>query len=200
MRQLLVIPLLLLLASCAGGDGTSITETGTLEATEVTVSAQAGGPLLAVRTPEGSRVTAGDTLAVIDSADWHLQFQAAEANLAAAQAQLALSLEGPRKEDLRQAEASYESARNDLGRMEELAKSGSVTGKQLDDARTRYTLAHQGLEKLRRGSRAEEIALARARRDQAAAQAASLRKKVSDCTIVSPINGIVTRTFVEAGE
>ncbi len=195
-----VVPVLLALQACGDYDGISVTATGTIEATEVTVSAQVGGVAKYFRADEGSIVMAGDTLAVLDAIDWVYQLRQAEANLAAVDAQYKLAARGARQEDLIQAEASFRSAETDVKRMEELAPTGSVSSKQLEDARTRFTLAQQSYEKLKRGSRQEEIEIARARRDQAEAQVSSLKKKVSDCTIVSPISGTVTKRFVEQGE
>ena len=191
---------LTLFAACNSNGGKTITETGTLEATEVTVSAQVGGNVLTFPPDEGSLVTTGDTLATIDPTQWNLQKQQAEANLRAAEAQYRLTLEGARKEDVTQAEASFESARSDLQRMEELYKTRSIPQKQLDDARTRFTLAQQTLDKMKRGARKEEIALAKARRDQAQAQLDQLAKKAADCIITSPLDGTVINQFVEPGE
>jgi HlyD family secretion protein len=188
------------LQACSNNDGNVITAAGTVEATEVTISAQVGGIVKRLRTDEGSPVNAGDTLAILDATDWVYQLQQAEANLAAMEAQYKLALKAVRQEDLIQAEANFKSAEADLKRMEELAPTGSVSQKQLEDTRTRFTLAQQTYEKMKRGSRQEEIEIARARRDQAVAQAMALRKKVNDCTITSPVSGTVTKRFVERGE
>ncbi len=188
------------LSGCGNDNRPAITETGTLEATEVTLSAQVGGPVYSVNVMEGSTVQQGDTLAVIDDTEWRYQLQQAEANLKGAEAQYQLILEGARREDVIQAEANYNSAKTDLQRMEELFKSRSVSEKQLEDARTRFTLADQTYRKMKEGSRRGEIALAAARRDQAAAQAAQLRKKVNDCTLTAPTAGTVITRFVEPGE
>src|SRR5262249_31837667 len=85
-------------------------------------------------------------------------------------------------------------------RMEGLIDSHAVTQKQYDDARAQYTATQQAYEKMIHGSRREEIDAARAHRDQAAAQADQLRKKVRDCTVVSPTTGVVTLKSVEPGE
>ncbi len=192
--------LLLVSAACSTDDGSTVSATGTLEATDVRVSSQVAGTISEVLVDEGTLVARGDTVATIDSTEWNYQWNQAEANLRAAEAQLRLALEGPRREDLRQAEASFENARNDLARMEELFRSHTVTEKQLEDARTRFTVAEQTLEKLKSGSRREEIQLARARRDQAAAQAASMKKRLADCVILAPTTGTVTNRLVEPGE
>jgi HlyD family secretion protein len=188
------------LVACNSGNDALVSATGTLEATEIRVSFQVSGVVWDVRIEEGSQVAAGDTIAVIDSTDWNYQWRQAEANLRAAEAQLRLAVEGPRQEDLRQAEAAYENAHNDLRRMEELYRSHTVTEKQFEDARTRYTVAEQTFEKLRKGSRSEELQLARARRDQAAAQAASMHKKLEDCVLLAPARGTMINRLVEPGE
>ncbi|MGB2868940.1 MAG: efflux RND transporter periplasmic adaptor subunit [Bacteroidota bacterium] len=185
---------------CGGNNKNLISATGTIEATEVTVSAQVGGPVSRVVVEEGSSVEPGDTLMVLDPTDWQYQLQQAEANLLSAEAQYKLAVRGARSEDLIQAEANFQSAENDLKRMEELWASKSISQKQLDDARTRFTLMQQVWEKTKRGSREEEIEMAKGRRDQAAAQVASLRKKVSDCHILAPAHGTVTKRFLEPGE
>lgn len=186
--------------ACSDQNESIITETGTLEALEVTISSQVSGIVTGIYVIEGSVVNIGDRLASIDSTDLKLQFFQAEANLRAAEAQLRLAREGSRQEDVIQAETSFESARSDMKRMEELWEAKSISAKQLEDARTRYTLAEQMLQKVKSGLRKEEIDLALARRDQASAQVASLRKKLSDCAINSPVDGTIIKQLVEKGE
>lgn len=190
----------LLLAGCSNNHRGAIEATGTIESTEVTISAQAGGPVQRLLIDEGSLVQTGDTLVVIDGTDWRFQYDQARAGFAQAEAQYALVMSGARQEDVAQADATYKNAEADLQRMEQLWKEKSITQKQIDDARTRWTVAQQTLEKLRRGSRKEEIRSARARMEQARAQMEALRKKVDDCIVRSPISGAVTKRFVEAGE
>jgi len=84
--------------------------------------------------------------------------------------------------------------------MEELYRAKTITEKQLDDARMRFTVNQQVWEKMKSGSRPEEIDIARARRDQAKALAASLQKKVNDCMIIAPVGGTITKRFAEQGE
>jgi HlyD family secretion protein len=55
-------------------------------------------------------------------------------------------------------------------------------------------------EKLRTGSRPQEITVARTRRDYAAAQSELLKKKIRDCYILAPSNGTITLRGVEPGE
>ncbi|MGA3287874.1 MAG: efflux RND transporter periplasmic adaptor subunit [Bacteroidota bacterium] len=188
------------LFGCSGGDGTTISATGTIEATEITLSAQSGGQVKRIIADEGQLVRAGDTLLIIDDTDWRYQLDQASGGYEMAEAQYRLALKGAREEDIVQAEASFKNANDDLKRMEELYRAKSVSEKQLDDAKTRFTVTQQMWEKVKRGLRQEEIDAARARRDQTKGLFSSLQKKVSDCKVVAPTAGTITKRFVEQGE
>jgi HlyD family secretion protein len=185
---------------CGKNNNAVVTSTGTVEATDINISAQAGGIVQRLFVDEGSVVRAGDTLLTIDDVDWRFQYDQAAAGFIMAESQYRLAVKGSRMEDIVQSEANYQNAESDLKRMEGLWQTKSITEKQLDDARTRSTVARQTWEKTKRGSRPEEIEFARGRLDQAKAQMASLRKRLEDCIVRAPINGIVTKRFVEAGE
>lgn len=185
---------------CNGNDGKTISATGTIEATEITVSAQSGGQVKHIIADEGQIVQAGDTLLIIDNTDWRYQLEQARGGYEMAESQYRLALKGARQEDIIQAEANYQNAEADLKRMEELYRVKTITEKQLDDAKTRFTVSKQILEKTRRGLRREEIEIARARRDQAKGLFGSLQKKVNDCVVAAPIGGTITERFVEQGE
>ncbi|MGD0038052.1 MAG: efflux RND transporter periplasmic adaptor subunit [Bacteroidota bacterium] len=188
------------LFGCSNGDRTAISATGTIEATEVTLSAQSGGQVKNIIADEGDIVRTDDTLLTIDDTDWRFQLEQARGGYEMAEAQFRLALKGTREEDVIQSEANYENASADLKRMEDLFRARSISEKQLDDARTRFTISQQIWEKMKRGLRQEEIDAARARRDQMKAQMASLQKKVNDCMVTSPIAGTITKRYVEQGE
>jgi HlyD family secretion protein len=99
-----------------------------------------------------------------------------------------------------QAEAAYKTAEADYNRMKELLAAQTITQKQYDDVYTRYVAAQQNYQKLFRGLRKSEIDAVRAKREQAEAQADQLRKKVRDCYILAPSEGIVTLKSIEVGE
>jgi HlyD family secretion protein len=200
MKLLSIVLSLLILSACSSDKNGAIQATGTIEAQEVTVSTQVNGIIKELRVDEGGNVNAGDTIALIDPVDWLLQLNQAYAALQVADAQYTLAFKGARQEDVVQAEANLKSADADQARMRELRKQEVVSQKQLEDAETRFTLAKQTLEKLKRGSREEEIQMAVARRSQAASLVQSFRKKVSDCAIVAPSAGTVTKRFIRRGE
>jgi HlyD family secretion protein len=209
-----VLVALAALACSNGRDRSAIAASGTIEAIEVDVSSKVSGQVLALAVEEGSRVRPGDVLATIDHATADIQLRQAEAGVRLAEAQLALLVKGSRQEDiqqaeaaLRQADANLQVATDDAKRMRELARTGSVTPKQKDDAEARLVVAEaqrtaavETLSKVRRLARPEEIRAAEARLAQAQAAADLLAKTIADCAITAPAGGIVTHKAVEAGE
>ena len=201
-------------AGCGNGHKGIIEASGTLEDVEVNISAKVPGQIQSLLVDEGSRVKAGDTLAILDHATVDIQLTEAIAGVNLADAQYQLLVNGARKEDLRLAEeslrqtgATLKAAKDDYVRTKALYATKSVTKKELDDAESRYTIAsaanasaEQNLAKLRRFARPEDLAAAHARLDQAKASANLLRKQISDAHIISPVAGTVTHKPVEAGE
>jgi HlyD family secretion protein len=188
------------LAGCSGNNRDIIEASGTIEGTDINIGAEVGGRVRELRVDEGSRVTAGDTLLVIDDTEYQIQLRQALANLASFDSGYRLAASGSRTEDVVQARALFENADADYKRMKTLLASQTITQKQYDDAYARFIAAEQTYRKLRTGLRPEEIEGTRVRRDLAAAQADLLRKKVRDCRIVSPSGGTVTLRGVEPGE
>ena len=202
------------LACSSKTDKGVITASGTIEAIEVDIASKVAGQVLELAVDEGARVKPGDVLARVDHATADIQLRQAEAGVRLADAQLALLVEGSRREDIRQAEAALEQtqatlkvAADDARRMRELVLTGSVTPKQREDADARLTVAEaqakaasETLGKVRRLARPEEIRAAEARTAQARAAADLLAKTIADCTITAPSGGIITHKAVEAGE
>jgi HlyD family secretion protein len=199
---------------CGSNHKGAIEASGTLEATEVKVSAKVPGQIESKPIQEGSQVQAGDTLVILDRSTLELQFKQVQAGFEVADAQYRLLVNGARSEDMRlaeevsrQAEASFKNASDDYSRMKELLSSNTVTRKQFDDAESRYTIAkaqlnsaEQGVAKLRHFARPEDLAAARARASQAKATEDLIKKQLTDAVVVAPVPGTVTHVPVEQGE
>jgi HlyD family secretion protein len=202
MKPLLPVAaaLSLLLFSCSGASDGRIESSGTIEGTDVNIGVEVSGKIGVVCVDEGSRVSAGDTLLVVDDTEYQIQLRQALANLASFESAYRLAAEGSRKEDVVQAEAAFRTAETDFSRMKALLAEHSVTQKSYDDAYSRFVAAEQTYRKLKSGLRPEEIEGTRVRRDQAAAQADLLKKRVRDCHVLAPSAGIITLRGVEPGE
>jgi HlyD family secretion protein len=195
-----VAMLLVAIVGCGNNSNGVIEASGTIEGTDINISSEVAGRVREVRVNEGTSVKPGDTLVIINDEEYQLQLRQAEANLASFESAYRLSVEGSRREDIVQAEATYRTAETDYQRMKELLDSQSVTRKQYDDAYTRYVAAQQTYTKLKTGLRPEEITGARVRREGAAAQVDLLKKRLRDCAIVAPASATVTLRSVEPGE
>ncbi len=214
MRTALLTILALVLAAGCSRHNNKPSGSGTIECTEVDIAPQVSGKILVLVPQEGDAVKAGDLIAKLDSTDYELKRNEADAAVAVARAQLALLLAGNRQEDIERAreqvhesKATAEAAVADLRRIEAVFKTGAATRKQMDDAktqveRTQATLAagEQNLAKLVKGTRVEEIKLAETQVAQAAAKLASTAKTVADCTVTSTVGGVVTTRIREEGE
>jgi len=91
-----------------------------------TVSAQTGGTVAEVLVEPGDEVKEGDVLARLDPTDARLAVQQAEAQLSAAQAQLAILKAGARPEEIAAAEAQLEAAEAALAQA--MAQRDQVVG------------------------------------------------------------------------
>jgi len=191
-----------------------IEASGTIEATEIRVASKVAGQILSMPAKEGATLRAGESVAFIDHAVLDIQLGQAEAGVELARAQLDLLLVGARAEDLAQAEAALDSAREaariaraDAARSAELLASGSATQKQKDDADARAAQADaqerqaaQALKKLEAATRPEELRAAKARVEQAEWAARVVRKQIEDCAVTAPIAGLVSKRLAEPGE
>ena len=218
-----------LAAACnSTGNGKAGRVSGYVEADTVRVAAEVGGRLVDLKVAEGDRVTAGQVIAQIDTADTELALQRATADREQAAAQLRLLEAGSRSEDIRQAaaqlqtaqadvkaaQAQLESAAADVTRFENLLKANAGSVKQRDDAVTKRDVAEaqvraaqqraqaasEAFDRVRAGARPQEIEAARARVAAADAQIATLQKNKADAVVKAPVGGIVTTKLIDRGE
>jgi HlyD family secretion protein len=228
MRALIVLIALAAAACRTDPPANEVRATGHVEATEVRIAAKIGGRLTELRVREGDRVDPGALIAQLDPREPQLAVERAQADKRQAEAQLRLLRAGSRREDIAQAEAQAQAARDevaaaraeltnaeaDLERFESLLRANAGSRKQRDDAATRATVARERVEsaehhvraaeqavlRLRAGARAAEIEAAEARVQAAAVQVASAEEVLSYTTLRAPLGGVVTEKLVEAGE
>lgn len=212
--SLCILSLLLMFYNCNNENENYIEESGTIEATEVTLSSQVTGKVIKILKDEGDKISSGDTILIIDQESLLLQLKQAIANRDIAKAQYDLLLKGARKEDikqaeesLKQAEANFILAKNDKDRMESLYQTNSINKRQYEESITRYEIALAQLNsakelynKIKNYARPEEIAQAKANYERAAASVEMIEKNIRDCYVISPINGFIVKKFVEVGE
>lgn len=188
-----VIAATLGLTGC-GGNGMKDDAQGTFEATEVVVSSEATGRILAFTADEGSVVAEGETVGNIDDMQLTLRRKQLLANMG--------SVESRRPDiavQIAATEQQIATAETERRRVERLLESDAASRKQLDDANAlintlKKQLAAQRstLEASSRGVSGESAALEW--------QIAQLDDQIAKCRIVSPLAGTVLEKYTERGE
>lgn len=228
--SLLVASSLALVAvGCDGGTPDPVPRaSGYVEATETHVASRVAGRVEDVRVDEGDRVSAGDVLVSLSTAEIALAVRRAAAERAHAQAQLQVLLAGARPEDLDVAQAQLDgaiaertaaeaellTAQAEVARFERLVRNGAGAQKPLDDAvahrdqaaarlsgsTNAVRAAEASLARARAGARPEELQVARARVETADAQIAALEHDREEATVRAPTDGVVATRLVQPGE
>jgi HlyD family secretion protein len=186
-----LLPLALL--SCSRGDDKA-DASGSFEATEVVVSAEASGRILELDASEGQALEAGQVLGRIDSTQLELRRKQLLASK--------LSVESRRNDaDLQLAAIAQQidSARKERQRAQNLIAANAASKKQLDDIDAQIA----ALEKQERAQR-ESIALGNrgvsAESSSLDIQVAQLDDQIAKCGISSPLDGTVLVKYAERGE
>lgn len=191
-----------------------LVSSGTVEATEAQLGFQATGRIVAVEAREGDRVRAGQVLARLDPAEVEARRRQAAAQVEAARAQVAELLSGSRREEVAQARAGLDAARQreadarrDLERTRMLFEGDAVSREALDNARLAVEVAEsqrtQAAEQLRlllAGPRRERVEAARAQLAQAEAALQAADAVVGNLTLTAPFDGVVTVRNRQPGE
>ena len=180
-----------MLSAC--GNGTpDYDATGTFEATEVIVSAEAAGKLLQLE--EGTRLKAGEEVGLVDTVQLYLKKLQLEANMK--------SVESQRPDLAKQIAATKQqitTAQREKKRVENLLAAGAANQKQLDDWDAQVTL-------LQRQLIAQESSLMKSTNslteqgNSVSIQVAQVEDQLNKCHIQSPIEGTVLAKYAEAGE
>jgi HlyD family secretion protein len=187
---------------------------GVVEYDDRVLAFEVAGRVESVPVQRGDLVQAGQVLARLDETLQALTVQSREKDEAAAQADLALLEAGTRKEDVaaaaddvRAAAASEELNRKSAERVRALFAQGALPQAELDRASADLDHAvaerrslEQRLAAMRRGSRPEEIARARARVDQARSLLALERERLARYVLRANAPAEVVDVDVKAGE
>src|ERR1700730_4859173 len=174
---------------------------GTVEtpSSPTTVGFLVSGKVIRVGPRESDFVKAGEVLAVIDPADYQFAVEATVAQSALARAQSEKASVSARMEVVEQARANLSQAEDEFRRMKTLYEKKSLTPNDFKKYETAYTNAQQQYGQAKEGAEQEDKAAARAALQQAEAAERIARKRLSDSTLIAPINGFVSKRDIEEG-
>ena len=168
-----------------------VSASGTIEPElSVDISSSVMGRVTRLAVNEGDRVTAGQFLLEIDPENLQAAVDRGEASLQATRSGLDQARVGTET-----ARVNLELAQDNLKRQQELWELRLISREAYDQARADVELRETELE-----SRQVEISTARQRIRQESATLDSAQYDLSQVTITSPINGLVTRRNIEEGE
>lgn len=183
----------LLIGSCSNKDIKN-DASGTFEATEIIVSAEANGSILAFDLQEGQTLKTAQIVGYIDSLQLYLKIKQLRASYSAVES---------RRPDVKTQVASIlqqiETAKTEKLRIESLLKANAANQKQLDDINAQIAMLEKqfdaqktALENTNRSIGGESSALE--------IQMAQLEDQLQKCRIISPIDGTVLVKYAEKGE
>lgn len=192
MKRSTMYLLLLILAGCSRSE--SFDATGTFEATEITVSAEASGRILAFNVNEGDRIEQGQTVGTIDTVQLYLQKMQLERQIA--------SVRSNRPDISKQVTALQEQIaqqETERTRVKRLLDDGAATTKQLDDIVATLKILNGQLEATRSTLRNNTASIDE-NSSSIELQIAQVEDRLAKCRIVSPVTGTVLAKYAETGE
>jgi HlyD family secretion protein len=178
-----------LLAGCGNNEEASDAY-GNFEAVDLLVSAEGQGRLLSFNIEEGERLAAGETVAVIDTMQLHLQIEQIHASLKAVQTKYAT---------IDAQSASYKVQLDNLERerkrTENLLKDGAATSRQYDDLLGNMALVESQLAALQ----AQKSTISAEERTMLV-QISQVEDKIQKSMTVNPATGLVLTKYKQTGE
>ena len=212
-RPTAVLPLLLLLAACARGDG-GTSYPGTIELDESDAAPLIGGRIVELRVQEGDTVAAGDTIAILTQRTLPAQAEDRRARLAMARARLADLRRGSRAPELARAEAELAAAEadadraaKDLERATRLVTDKVIAQQEYDRIRSgaeaaarRRDAARAVLALAQEGSRSDQVRAAEAEVASAEALLRGATADLDELAVLAPVAGVVLGRHADPGE
>lgn len=192
-RIVFVLAAMALLSACNSNKSKYDAE-GFFESTEITISAQSTGNIMALDIREGDAVSEDVVLGYIDTTQLYLN-----------KLQLAKNIESinSNRPDIKKQIAALETQIKKLtkerSRIENMLRDGAATSKQLDDIESQIEIVNNQLE-AQKSSLSKSTLSLDAQSLGIATQIDIIDDKLEKCKIKSPIDGTVLAKYAQAGE
>ena len=182
------------------------------------INARVGGFIREIRFEDYSQVKKGDTLVIIEDAEYRLALAQAEANLKGSQSGTSAVSAGMNTTasnvrvaaaGIEEARVNMENARADYERFAALLEKDAVTRQQYDNARARYEAARARYEQaaqqkqstsLVQSEQAQRLSQSTAGTSVAEAQVNLARLNLSYTVIVATCDGVMSRKDIHVGQ
>lgn len=182
------------LSAVACGRGGDFDATGTFEATEVTVSAEAAGRILSFDIEEGDDLVAGEQIGAIDTVQLYLQkmqLERQQASVRSSRPDIAKQVSSLREQIAKQ--------QTERRRVENLLRDGAAATKQLDDIDSQLKVLQRQLD-AQLSTLGNNAASIDENSSAIELQIAQVEDRLAKCRLASPIAGTVLAKYAEAGE
>ncbi|MDD3108103.1 MAG: efflux RND transporter periplasmic adaptor subunit [Alistipes sp.] len=192
MKPLLLLLCAALITACTAPQ--AFDATGTFEATEVTVSAEAAGRILSLDLEEGDSVCTGIALGAIDSMQLYLsklQLQKSMTSVSVSRPDISKQIAATQEQIAKQ--------ETELRRIERLLAAGAATQKQWDDNQSALRVLQRQLSAQSSTLHLNTASL-NAQSSALDLQVAQTDDRLAKCRIFAPVNGTVLSKYAEAGE
>ena len=190
---IMIFLLALLLVSCKNKNN-QCDASGTFEATETIVSAEANGKILELNLDEGQLLKQGQQVGYIDSIQLHLtrlQLMQNRKAILSGRPDVTTQIESLQKE--------LENAMSDKKRIENLVKGQVASQKQLDDANTRVSVLQSKIEAQKSILNTTTSTLTE-QGNTVEFQLGQVQDQLRKCRIINPVNGTVLTKYANAFE
>ncbi len=181
------------LSSCKGNEN-EYDASGTFEATETIVSAEANGLIKAFNITEGDTLEAGRRVGYIDSVQLYLQKEQLLAQISAL-----LSKKPYVSIQTAALQSRLKQAQHEQNRVANLLKADAATPRQLDDANAEVAILQKQIE-----AQQSSLNITNSSLDKEtlplAIQVKELNDQLAKCNIINPVNGTVLTKYAEANE
>jgi HlyD family secretion protein len=208
MKRILAIASIPFLLTACGGNGNDYDASGTFEADEVIVSAEASGKILSLHLEEGMPVGKDSVVGIIDAENIALQKEQVEASIEAL---------GEKTADVtpqvRLLQDQYEVQKSRLSnllhertRTQNLVKADAATQKQLDDLDAQIDVVRKEMNVTQQQINVQKSNVGTQNRSilsegkPLSKRAAQLQEQLQNANIINPINGTVLTKYAEQGE
>jgi len=179
--------------ACNSGNN-SFDASGSFEAEETIISAEATGVIKELNIEEGQKLRAEEAVGYIDSVQLHLKKQQLEAQVRAM-----LGKQPDIPVQLSVLQEQLRTADRERTRLANLVKGGAATQKQLDDINAQITLLHKQIDAQKSTLNISSEGLAK---DAVPLklQIAQLNDQLAKCVLINPLEGTVLARYAEPHE
>jgi membrane fusion protein YbhG len=182
--------------------------TGSFEADEVIVSAEATGKIESLSVDEGTILKQNAVVGIIDAENIELQKEQVQASIAALREKTVDVAPQVQKlqDQITVQQAQLDNLLHERARLENLIKSDAATGKQLDDinsqidvVRKQMAVTRSEIEVQRTNSSTQNRSIL-SEQEPLEKRVKQLDQQIHDANIINPVNGTVLAKYAEAGE